>query len=161
MPKKITLPLVIAISVVSACQQSPAATSTPIPSATATRPAQVQIATPSSVATAPPKPVATSVQPATPTAAGFSQQYEITEKDSGKTFVYPLTSRFQVILDQQKYPKESFKVDCNPEGALGGISNIPPVSPPLYVLRYEGVKPGKCTLTDGSFGINVEITGSR
>jgi hypothetical protein len=87
----------------------------------------------------------------------LTQQYEFTEKDSGKTVTYTVTSRFGIILDQQKYPKNNIQVACTPQGVLGSISNIPSVVPPLYALRYEGVQPGVCTIKDETFLFTVKI----
>ncbi len=174
MRKKLTSAVLVMVTL-TACQQA-ASVPTPTTLATATKPAvsptstrtvptpviaamtPTSTTTPSTTATIVPKPGPTSVTPISPTARAFSQQYEITEKDNGKTFVYPETSRFQIILDQGRYPKENFKVTCNTEGVLGDISNLPSVPPSHYALRYEGVKPGKCTLTDKNFSFNVEIT---
>lgn len=167
--------VILVMVTLTACQQA-ASAPTPTTLATATKPAvspmatrtvpapataatiPTSTATPSPTATVMPMPSPTSVPLINLTARAYSQQYEITEKDNGKEFVYPETSRFQMILDQGRYPKENFKVDCNPEGVLGGISNLPSVPRSHYALRYEGVKPGKCTLTDKDFSVNVEIT---
>lgn len=131
---KVLMLIVFVVAALAACQSAPAAT--PSPSST-----------PSLEAT----PIPTATTPA------YSQQYEIREQDSGKTFVYSITSRFSVILSQDKYPKENLKVGCDHEDVIGSISNIPSVQPPLYAVRYEGVTPGTCTITDGSFHVTVEI----
>jgi hypothetical protein len=104
-------------------------------------------------------PTATPVPPSpTPTAqAAESQQYDITEKDSGKTFTYSVTSRFSVILDETKYPEANLRLSCEPNDVLGSISNLPSVFPPLYAVRYEGVTPGKCMITNGSFSVTIVI----
>ena len=105
-------------------------------------------------------PTATPVPPAGPTPTATvveSQQYEITEKDSGKTFTYSVTSRFSIILDKNKYPKDNFRVSCDGDTVIGSISNIPSVAPPLYAVRYEGVAPGKCVIANGSFLVTIVI----
>lgn len=171
--RKKFMSVMLVMVTLTACQQA-ASAPTPTTLATATKPAVSPMATrtvpapaamtptstaaPSPAATVMPMPSPTSVPLINLTARAYSQQYEITEKDNGKEFVYPETSRFQMILDQGRYPKENFKVDCNPEGVLGGISNLPSVPRSHYALRYAGVKPGKCTLTDKDFSVNVEIT---
>ncbi len=91
----------------------------------------------------------------------ISQQFEITAKDNGKTVVYTITSRFSLILDQQQYPKEAMKVTCQPAGVVGSISNVPPVAPPLWITRYEGVEPGECTVTDRDFSVTIRIVGNQ
>ena len=81
--------------------------------------------------------------------------YTITEKDKGKTLTYGLTTRFTVILDGKKYPKE--KLSCAPDGVIGSVSNIPSVALPLYAARFEGVQIGTCTLKDGVFSVTIKI----
>jgi len=93
----------------------------------------------------------------TPTAPALTQQYEFTEQDSGRMLIYTVTSRFGIILNSQKYPKENLLVSCQPQGTLGSISNLPSVAPPLYAVRYEGVEPGICAIRNGSFLLMVRI----
>lgn len=107
----------------------------------------------------PPAPVQTTATPPAPAAEPCALgdcPFEIHEEDSGKTFTYSLTSRFTVILDGTKHPKEN--LSCEPEGIIGTISNIPAVSPPLYAARFEGTAPGTCVLADGDFSATIVIT---
>jgi hypothetical protein len=93
----------------------------------------------------------------TPSPSLLTQQYQFTAQDSGRTLIYPVTSRFGIILNAQQYPKKQFQVSCFPAGTLGSISNIPAVAPPLYAVRYEGVKPGTCIIKNGNFHLTVII----
>lgn len=97
----------------------------------------------------------------TPPVPPLTQQYEFTERDSGKTATYVVTSRFGIILNQQKYPKKQVQVSCTPAGTLGSISNLPSVAPPLYAVRYQGVQPGICTIRNGPFFLRVKIIAAR
>ena len=91
----------------------------------------------------------------------LTQQYQFTERDSGRTITYVVTSRFGIILNQQKYPKKQILVSCTPAGTLGSISNLPSVAPPLYAVRYQGVQPGICTIRNGPFFLKVRIIAAR
>jgi len=89
------------------------------------------------VACQPSSQTSTAAPPPTLQAGPLSSQFEITEKDTGQTFTYVLTLRFTVILDQTKCPKKDLA--CSPAGLLGGLSNLPPVKPPLYAARCEEI----------------------
>ena len=93
---------------------------------------------------------------ATPTPQ-LTQQYDFTEQASGRTITYTVTSRFEIILNQQRYSKKNVQVSCTPPGTLGSVSNLPSVTPPLYVIRYEGIQPGLCTIKNGTFLLTVRI----
>lgn len=86
-----------------------------------------------------------------------TQQYEFTAEDSGKTVTYVVTSRFGIELNRQKYPKQNIQVSCTPPDTIGGVSNLPSVMPPLYAVRYQAVQPGKCTIRNGSFHLEVKV----
>lgn len=166
---------ILMFAALTACQPGPAAVSTSLSSATvaqrvaaptvAAKRSPTTIVPQSTVRPAPPAAtrIAALPSPSRTTLAGaspaptYSQQYTILEQDSGKTFVYPITSRFQIELDPQQYPQESLKVSCHPDGILGAVSNLPSLAAPLYAVRYEGVKPGKCTVTNQDFMITVQI----
>ena len=94
------------------------------------------------------------VAPGTPQ---LTQQYDFTEQDSGRTVTYTVTSRFEITLNQQKYPKGNLRVSCSRAGTLGAISNLPAETPPLYAVRYEGVQAGRCTIQNGTFLLTVKI----
>jgi hypothetical protein len=107
----------------------------------------------------PTKPI-TPLTPASSTSSPtpeLTQQYSFTAQDSGKTVTYTVTSRFQIIFDQQKFPQKDVQVSCTLAGTIGSVSNLPSVSPPLYAIRYEGVQPGTCTIRNGNFLLRVII----
>lgn len=104
-----------------------------------------------------PTPTTPSSQISTTPTLQLTQQYEFTERDSGRTLTYTVTSRFGIILNQQRYPKKNVQVSCTPPGAIGSVSNIPSVMPPLYAIRYQGVQPGLCTIKNGNFLLTVRI----
>lgn len=85
----------------------------------------------------------------------LSTTYEINEADNGKTFTYTVTSRFSVMLDGNKHSRDSLSVV--PMGIVGYVSNVPDVNPPLWVVRYEGVSSGTCTIRNGDFAVTVRI----
>ena len=102
-------------------------------------------------------PTAQSIPASPASTPQLTQQYEFKEQDSGRTVTFTVTSRFQIILDQQKYPKKNVQVSCTPPETLGSVSNLPAVAPPLYALRYEGVQAGLCTIKNGNFLLTVRI----
>lgn len=104
----------------------------------------------------PVSPKSTTLQP-TPTTPNLTQQYDFTAQDSGRTVTYTITSRFEIFLNQQKYPKQNVEVSCHPQDTLGSVSNLPSVAPPLYVVRYEGVQPGVCIIKNGNFLLTVRM----
>ena len=93
----------------------------------------------------------------TPTPPQTTQQYQFTTQDSGRTVTYVITSRFMITFDPQKYPKKNIQVSCLPPDTIGNIENLPYVPSLLYAVRYEGVKPGMCTITNGNFRLTVRI----
>jgi len=97
----------------------------------------------------------------TPHAPQLTQQYEFMEQDSGRSVTYTITARFEIILNAQKYPRKNVEVSCHPQDTLGSVSNLPSVTPPLYAVRYEGVEPGTCIITNGNFRLRVMIVASQ
>jgi hypothetical protein len=132
---------------------TPSGTTTPgapsTPSAPTPSVASAPTATPTTVA-----PVPTPAESPTP----ITDHFELTAADSGRTFAYPLTSRFGIVLDGQTYPRADLQVTCDHAQVLGPISNIPSVSLPDYAVRYEGVNPGTCSITDRAFSVTILIT---
>ncbi len=92
-----------------------------------------------------------------PAPSQLTQQYDFTEHDSGRTAVYSVATRFEIFLNQQQYPKTNLQLSCLPPGALGSISNLPLVTPPMYVVRYFAAQPGLCTIRNGTFLLSVWI----
>jgi hypothetical protein len=82
-----------------------------------------------------------------------AERYELTLADNGRSFTYPITSRFDVMLPAN-YPRP----DCVPAGILGYISNAPAVGPGVEASRYEAVMTGSCTLTSGDWQVVVLVT---
>ncbi len=91
----------------------------------------------------------------TPGNSPVSDQYELTDKDNGKTFVYTVTSRFSVVLDAARYPVQA--IHCTPDGIIGTITNLPSVAPPLAARRFQGVQPGQCELRNGDWSVMIVI----
>ena len=79
----------------------------------------------------------------------------IREGDSGRTFLYGMTTRFGVLLDERRNPRGN--LHCTPEGIIGSVSNIPAVEPPLYAARFEAVATGTCKLADDNFSVTIVI----
>lgn len=82
---------------------------------------------------------------------------EITAIDSGKSFDIWITVRVSIILDESQYPRENLVEGCVPQDAIGRVSNIPAVAPHFYVVRYEGVKLGRCVIRNGQFQVVINI----
>lgn len=81
----------------------------------------------------------------------------ITAGDSGKTVEISVTSRVSIVLNSTEYPAAGLSEDCDPKGTLGKISNVPSVPQPYYAVRYEGVQPGKCKITNGQFEVTITV----
>ena len=107
-----------------------------------------------------PSPTPTLPVPSPTPTITLTQQYDFTAQDSGKTVTYGITTRFEIFLNQQQYPKQNIKVSCAPDGAIGSDTNLPYAEPPLYVVRYEGTQPGPCTIKNGAFILNIKIIGT-
>ncbi len=86
-----------------------------------------------------------------------TQKYEFTAQDSGMSVTYVVTSRFGITFNPQKYPKQHLQITCTPPDTIGSVSNLPSVKPPLYAVRYQAVRPGKCTIKNGNFMLKVTI----
>lgn len=80
---------------------------------------------------------------------------EIHASDSGKTYAYGATARFNVLLDPTDNPPEH--LHCSPEGIIGAVADAPVAQPPLYDAEFEGLAPGSCTLSDDHFSMRIVI----
>ena len=80
---------------------------------------------------------------------------QITWVDSGQTFVYEVASRFTVVLDSSRYPKQN--LICTPGGMISPVTDVPDVVPPLYAARFEAVKVGECDLKTGDFSMHIKV----
>ncbi|HET8575409.1 MAG TPA: hypothetical protein VFM02_04565 [Candidatus Paceibacterota bacterium] len=86
---------------------------------------------------------------------GTQSQSVITKENNGETFTFTLTSRFSVVLPKDEYSASN--LSCTPDGIIGGISNIPAVSPAFWVKRFAGVQPGSCILKNGDFQVKIIV----
>jgi len=104
-------------------------------------------------------PTATIITPGkTPTPdslADLHKQANVKPEDNGKTFTFPITTRFSVFLDDQNHPVTQLK--CSPEGIIGMVSNRSARGSDLYPVMFEALQAGQCTLTDRDFSIIVII----
>ena len=64
-------------------------------------------------------------------------QHRISEGEVGALCIYPKSSRFVVVLDPRKYPKELLR--CFPAGIVNRVSNEPDTPPPYYAAHFEAV----------------------
>ncbi len=87
---------------------------------------------------------------------GVNEKVIITEIDTGKTFQYTKTSKFMVILDENKYPLPQ-AWNCDPAGIIGYTSNISPDSINHYPVDFQAVKEGICMLTNKDFRVTIEV----
>ena len=85
----------------------------------------------------------------------LSLQYEIRREDSGRTFVYSVTTRFTLVLDSARYPRAELRVE--PDSIVGSVSSEPAVAPPFYAARYEAVRAGTCRLLDRDFQVTIHV----
>ena len=85
-----------------------------------------------------------------------AEALDIRERDSGKVFTFPKSTKFTIILDGRKYPADHIVTE--PEGILGRVAEAPSVEPPYYAVRFEAVRPGTAVVRVGAFGITVQVT---
>ncbi len=85
---------------------------------------------------------------------------EITASDNGTSFTIGITSRIAIVLSRADYPPENMKIVCDPADALGSISNLPIVPAEDDAVRYEGVKPGQCIISNGNFDVIINIVAN-
>ncbi|MBX4215565.1 hypothetical protein KW797_01305 [Candidatus Parcubacteria bacterium] len=79
----------------------------------------------------------------------------ITEEDYGKTFVYPIGTRFSVALDAAKYGSGAFS--CTRDGvivSLGAVSGAPTAQ---NATRFETRRSGDCVYSSRSFLMTVHV----
>jgi hypothetical protein len=94
---------------------------------------------------------------AAPTPIPESDDYELTIRDSGRAFGYPVGARFQVVLSRHVHPLERLEVRCTPELTLHRVNPLPPPSPLLWSVRFEAAEPGRCHLENNDFRVTVEV----
>jgi hypothetical protein len=76
-------------------------------------------------------------------------------EDNGRTYTYYLSNRFFVFLDDEKYPVSD--LHCEPEGAIGYISNGSFRGPDFYPIYFEAGEVGSCTLKDRDFSVKIVV----
>lgn len=86
----------------------------------------------------------------------ITDHYTITANDNSKTFTYPLTSRFTVLLDKTQYPPE--KLIWNPDVILGKISNVQAETSNEFPIRFEAAQPGTAVMQNGDFSVTIIVT---
>jgi hypothetical protein len=92
-------------------------------------------------------------------APGQRSPLEIREDGNGQTFRYPISARFTLFLDERRNPGHTLTID--PEGIIGRIASVPSVDPPLYAVRFEAARPGRCTIRSRGFLITIVVTESE
>lgn len=105
----------------------------------------------------PPTPFPSEVYPTLDWAGWRPSSGEIVASNSGKTYDFWLTSRFSLVLKESDFPKANLTLNCIPEIVLGQISNVEPVPPEYYVIRYEGSGIGQCIIENGQFEVTINI----
>jgi hypothetical protein len=84
---------------------------------------------------------------------GFKDRSEITLADRGQTVTLPVSSRFFVFLDDDRYPLSDLIVE--PVGMLLYISNGSFSGPSRYPIYFEPLGTGECTLRNGDFSVDI------
>ncbi len=132
---------------VASCANSANTSDTPTPQQTATQSDQIEL-TP-----------ALSAIPTAPAIATFSaQQVESTLQENGKTLTVPITSRVWLAFDQRQYPKQNIQISCHPAQAIDSHSlQGGGLLPPFYLVGYQAVEKGMCTIKNGSFLLTVKV----
>lgn len=83
-------------------------------------------------------------------------RFEITQFDTGKTFVYNTDEQFTVILNKQAFPSD--KLSCNLAGLLKKTNGQPSAGDPMFAQKFAPLKMGHCKLTDGSFSVDIQVS---
>ncbi len=96
----------------------------------------------------------TEVESATLT-AGMEKNAQIKLSDEGRTFIYHLTDRFSVFLDDTKYPVKD--LTCAPDEIIDTISNGSLRGPDHYPVMFEAIAEGNCLLKDRDFHVKIDI----
>ncbi len=77
----------------------------------------------------------------------------IHERDSGRMFIYPVATRFEVFLDESKNPQSS--VQCLPDGVINLQRYASAGS--LYSASFETLAPGTCVLAAMDFSVTIVV----
>jgi hypothetical protein len=86
--------------------------------------------------------------PATP-------ENEITIWDNTRTFSFALGSKFGVKLDKEQYPEDG--VSVTPSGIIESVSGVPATGSSFYVLEYQALKTGVCTVKNKDFEVSINV----
>lgn len=94
-----------------------------------------------------------------PSLATFgAQQYQKTMQENGKTLTVAVTSRLWLAFDQRQYPRQQIQISCQPPQAIDNHSlQNAGLMPPFYLVGYQAVEPGKCTIKNGKFLLTVKV----
>ncbi|GHO85057.1 hypothetical protein [Dictyobacter formicarum] len=98
-----------------------------------------------------------------PSLATFgAQQYQKTMQESGKTLTVAVTSRLWLAFNQQEYPRQQIQISCQPSQAINNHSlQNAGLQPPFYLVGYQAVEPGTCTIKNGKFHLTVKVVASQ
>lgn len=77
----------------------------------------------------------------------------IHKSNSGQTFVYPVGTRFEVILDENKDPRSNLQ--CAPREVISSRGNT--ISGELYTASFETLAPGTCILSSYDFSAVIIV----
>ena len=101
--------------------------------------------------------------PTVPESGTFGEQhYQKTLQENGKTITVPVTTRVWLAFDQRQYPKQQIQISCHPSQAVDSHS-LPNASliPPYYLVGYQTVEPGMCTIKNRNFTLTVKVVALR
>ncbi len=87
--------------------------------------------------------------------AKLKNEAQIKLSDHERTFLYHLTDRFSVFLDDTKYPVKD--LTCTPGDIIDYTSNGSMRGPDLYPITFEAVGEGKCRLKDRDFHVDIIV----
>lgn len=88
-----------------------------------------------------------------------AQQYQKTLQLNGKTITVTGTTRVWLAFYQPQYPKQNIQISCQPAQAIDNHSlENASLPPPYYLVGYQAVEPGTCTIKNGNFILTVKVT---
>jgi hypothetical protein len=88
-----------------------------------------------------------------------AQRYQKTLQLNGKTLTVVVTSRVWLAFYQPQYPKQNIQISCQPTQAIDNHSlENASLPPPYYLVGYQAVEPGTCTIKNGKFILTVKVT---
>jgi hypothetical protein len=88
-----------------------------------------------------------------------AQQYQKTLQLNGKTITVTVTTRVWLAFYQPRYPKQNIQISCQPSQAIDNHSlENASLPPPYYLVGYQAVEPGTCTIKNGNYILTVKVT---